>query len=434
MRELKAAIIGSGSTYTPELIEGFIEKQKSLNFQIIYLEDISREKLEITGNLAKRMLLSKGFKGKIVLTEDPDAAVSGADYIFAQIRAGEMAARIRDEKIPRKYGLLGQETTGAGGFMNALRTVPAMLDIARRIEKLAPNAWLINFSNPSGIVAEALLNHTRVKMLGLCNNFVNMSARIAKITGDAGFDYDYIGLNHLSWITSIRSGGKELLAKSGQSDDSQLPPDSVLRCIPGLENEKELFEAIPAIPCGYLNYFYLRDEQLEKCIKAERTRGEICVDLEKSLLEQYKNPDLKIKPPELAQRGGALYSTAAISVVDAIENDKNEFHAVNVKNAGTLSFMNDNDVIETKCLVNRSGAAPIAPAKFDNAYIIGMMQAVKAYEKLTVRAAVNGSRADALAALMVHPLIGDFRKAKAVLDDMIQANSDYLPKKLTGRN
>ena len=421
MRELKAAVIGAGSTYTPELIEGFIKRRESLNFQSFYLEDINREKLEITGALSERMLRSSGFKGKIVLTEDLDEALSGADYVFAQIRVGEMAARIRDEKIPLKYGLLGQETTGAGGFMNALRTVPVMLDMARRIEKLAPDAWLINFSNPSGIVAEALLNHTKVKMTGLCNCFINMHADIAKNLGRADFEYDYAGLNHLSWVTSVTIGGEEQLPRLLKSKNS------IMKNIPDFDFDKELLDAVPAIPSSYLSYFYLRNEQLLKYLKEEKTRGEVCVELEKSLMEQYKNPALSVKPKELEERGGALYSTAAVSVVDAIENDKNEFHVVNVKNGGALPFMEADDVVEIKCLVNSGGASPLPLKKPADPFIKGMMQAVKAYEKLTVRAATNGSRADALAALMVHPLIGDYRKAKAVLEEMIMANAEFLP-------
>jgi len=428
MRELKAAIIGAGSTYTPELIEGIITRRESLNFQTIYLMDINREKLETVGTLAERMLVSKGFKGRIVLSGDLDESVAGADYVFAQIRVGGMAARIRDEKIPLKHGLLGQETTGAGGFMNALRTVPVMLDIAHRIEALAPDAWLLNFSNPSGIVAEALLNHTNVKMVGLCNCFVNMHADIAKSLGTADFDYDYVGLNHLSWITSVTVDGESVLEKLMKSSGAKM------KNIPDLDYEDELLAAVPFIPSSYLSYFYLRDKQLEKCLKAEKTRGEVCVELEQSLMEKYKNPALKDKPTELAERGGALYSTAAVSVVDAIENDKNEYHVVGVKNNGAIPFMEDGDVVEVKCLVNRNGASPVKIAKLDGPhnpsfmFIKGLMQSVKAYEKLTVSAAINGSRSDALAALMVHPLIGDYHRAKAALDEMIGANAEYLPR------
>jgi len=421
MRKLKAAVIGAGSTYTPELIEGFIDRQERLDFQTFYLMDINREKLEVVGGLAKRMLLSKGFAGKIVLTDNLDETIADADYVFAQIRVGGMAARIRDEKIPLKHGLLGQETTGAGGFMKALRTIPVMLDVARRIEKLAPDAWLINFSNPSGIIAEALLNHTKIKMIGLCNCFINMHAGIAKSIGTTDFEYDYVGLNHLSWITSVKSGGKELLAELLKSSNVKM------KNIPDLDYDDELIETLPGIPSSYLSYYYLRDKQLKKCLNAEKTRGEICVELEKSLIEQYKNPDLNVKPKELAERGGALYSTAAVSVVDAIENDKNEYHVVNVKNTGAIPFMEDDDVVEAKCVVNRKGASPVKISNPVSPSIKGLMQAVKAYEKLTVSAAVNGNKADALAALMVHPLIGDYHKAHSALDEMIKANAEFLP-------
>jgi len=424
MRVLKAAIIGAGSTYTPELIEGFIVRQNSLNFQSFYLMDIDKDKLEIVGGLAKRMLEAKGFSGKVVLTSDLNEAIEGADYIFAQIRVGGLAARVLDEKIPLKYGLLGQETTGAGGFMKAIRTVPVMMDIARRIEKLAPNAWLINFSNTSGIVAQALLNHTNVKTIGLCNCFINMHAELVCTTGTNKFDYDYIGLNHLSWITSVTLKGENVLEKLGSSSGAKM------KNVPEVEYDDDLVEAIPAIPSSYLSYYYLRDEQVNNCKDAEKTRGEVCEELEESLLKQYADPNLQEKPKELEQRGGSLYSTAAVSVADAIENDKNEYHVVNVKNAGALSFLEDNDVIEAKCMVNKKGAVPAAIKTPDNPYIVGLMQAVKAYEKLTVRAALNGSRKDALAALMIHPLIGDYHKAKGVMDEMFKANENYIPKGL----
>lgn len=422
MRELKAAVIGAGSTYTPELIEGFINRRESLNFQSIYLMDINLEKLEIVGGLTKRMLAAKGFGGKVVLTQNLDEAIAGADYIFAQIRVGGMAARILDEKIPLKHGLLGQETTGIGGFMNALRTVPVMLDMAQRIEKLAPNAWLINFSNPSGIVAEAVLNYTDVKAIGLCNCFVNMQKAVSKMIGTSDFEYDYVGLNHLSWITSVTIGDEELLSGLGKSAGAVK-----MNNIPDVDYDDDLLAAVPGIPSYYLSYFYLRDEQLQKCLASEKTRGEICMELEQSLLRQYESPMLARKPEELAKRGGALYSTAAVSVADAIENDKNEYLVVDVKNDGVLPFMGGSDVIEAKCLVNRNGAVPVPVKKAVSPYIIGMMQAVKAYEKLTVKAAINGSRSDALAALMVHPLIGDYHKAKAALDEMLAANAKYLP-------
>jgi 6-phospho-beta-glucosidase len=296
--------------------------------------------------------------------------------------------------------------------------------MAQRIEKLAPDAWLINFSNPSGIVSEALMNHTKVKTVGLCNYFVNMHAEVAKNLGREDFEYEYIGLNHLSWITSVTIDGENVLKKLAKAASAKFIN------IPDVDYEDELLEAIPAIPSYYLSYFYMHEKQLESSKKAEKTRGEICVEIEDSLIEKYTNPDLNDKPKELEDRGGALYSTAAVSVVDAIENDKNEYHVVSVKNNGAIPYMADDDVVEIKCTVNRKGLFPVAISDPEFPYIKGLMQAVKAYEKLTVRAVMNGSKKDAIAALMVHPLIGDYHKAKAVLNEMLQANEKYLPKGL----
>nr|AGS52709.1 6-phospho-beta-glucosidase [uncultured bacterium contig00064] len=203
-----------------------------------------------------------------------------------------------------------------------------------------------------------------------------------------------------------------------------------MKNVPDVHYDRELLAAIPYIPSSYLSYFYLRDQQIKHCVEAEKTRGEVCEELEASLLKQYGDPNLKEKPKELSQRGGSLYSTAAVSVVDAIENDKNEYHVVNVKNNGALPFLEDSDVVEVKCNVNRKGAFPAAVKKPDSPYVIGLMQAVKAYEKLTVRAVINGSRADALAALMIHPLIGDYQKAKGVIDEMFEVNAAYVPAQL----
>lgn len=420
MRDLKIAIIGAGSTYTPELIEGIIQRKDVLSFKKIYFMDIDKNKLDIVGGLSMRMLKKADYDCETVLTDDLDESLKDADYVFAQIRVGRLDARVKDEQIPMKYGLLGQETTGIGGFMKALRTVPVIVDIAKRMEVLAPNAWLLNFSNPSGIVAQAVLDHTKTKMIGLCNCPINMVTDIAKAIGTSDYDYTYVGLNHLSWITSIIVDGKDVISEFKDSKAGQM------KNVPTVEYDMELQQAIPSVPSSYLSYFYLRDQQIEKS-KEGKCRGEVCKELEESLLEQYKNSELDIKPVELETRGGALYSTAAISLVDAIENDKNEYHVIDVKNHGSIPFMQDEDVVEVKCLVNREGVKPLPVEDVKHPYIIGMMQAVKAYEKLAVSAAMNGSRTDALAALMVHPLIGDYDKASKALNELIEAHKDFLP-------
>jgi 6-phospho-beta-glucosidase len=424
MPKFKAGIVGAGSTYTPELIDGVISRQESLPFDCIALMDVDEKRLETVGNLAKRQLTAGGFRGEIVLTTDLDRTLDGASFVFGQIRVGKMPARVRDERIPMKYGLLGQETTGAGGFMKALRTVPAIMEIAERMKRLsAKDAWLINFSNPSGIIAEAVLNHTDLNMIGLCNCAINMLKGVSDVIGTTAFDYEYVGLNHLSWITSVVKHGETenlVAALSGKAGAS-------MKNVPDIEYEPALLRAVPYIPSAYLSYYYTREEQVRKCRNEERTRGEICLELEETLLTQYADSSLSVKPLELEKRGGALYSTAAMSAADSIANDKRESHVVAAKNRGAVPFMDDDDIVEVRCELGRQGAVP-QPVTEYNGYIIGLMRAVKAYEKLTVRAALNGDRDAALAALMVHPLIGDYAKAKPMLDEMLEANKEYLPR------
>lgn len=431
MNNLKIAVIGAGSTYTPELMNGFIARNKQLKVDSFYMMDIDKEKTEIVTGLGKRMLEANGINSKVIITDSVEEAIEGADYILGQIRVGKLEARVKDEKIPLKYDLLGQETTGAGGFMKALRTIPVMMDIAKKIERLSPKAWLINFSNPSGIIAEALLNNTDVKMLGLCNAPINMINRAKEMLPEhtKKFDYDFVGLNHLFWLTALYADDKEILQNlflGGYKNNS-------LKNIPEVVYEEELLQAIKGLPVSYLNYYYFRDKMVQKCKDAEMTRGEECKLIEAELLELYKDTNLKEKPAVLDKRGGALYSEAAVSVVDAIENDKNEVHVVDVKNNGALSFMDKDDVIEAKCIINKNGAIPIKLTNFNNAHIIGLMQAVKAFEKLTVKAGIEGDYSAALGALLTHPLIGDYHKAKNLLDEMLKAHKEFLPQFFGGK-
>ncbi|MCL2637090.1 MAG: 6-phospho-beta-glucosidase [Oscillospiraceae bacterium] len=388
MQKLKAAVIGAGSTYTPELIEGFIEYKEALPFTEFSLMDIDEKRLEILGNLAKRQFKAAGLNCKVELITDLDRALDGVDFVFGQIRVGKMPARILDEKIPLKYNLLGQETTGAGGFLKALRTVPVIMDITERMKRLSEkDSWLINFSNPSGIIAEAVLNLTDVNMIGLCNAPINMLKDIKEQNGSVPPDFEYVGLNHLSWITSVE----------------------------------------PYYPSYYLAYFDKREEKVRECLEAEKTRGEICLELEEKLFKQFADESLCIKPPELAQRGGALYSTAALSSVDSIHNNKNEIHITAAKNKGAVPFMADDDVVEIKCRLGKNGIEPLPVSNY-NEHIISLMQKVKVYEKLAVQAALEGSREKALAALEAHPLIGAGENTKLLLNEMLEAHKQYLPK------
>ncbi len=425
MRNLKIAVIGAGSTYTPELIEGFIVRRETLDVESIYLMDIDKKKMGIVGALTERILRKNSMNCRVVMTEKLEEAIQGAHYVLSQVRVGKLDARISDEKIPLKYDMLGQETTGAGGFMKAMRTIPVIMNIVKTMEKLAPDAWLINFANPSGLVAEAVLNNTSIKMAGLCNCPTSMikDARDMVPADVREFDYDYVGLNHLSWITGVYADGRNILP---QLIENGLEI-TTMKNIQEMEFQKPLLKATGGIPSSYLNYYYFRDAQIRHCKEADKTRGEVCKELEKELLEMYEDVSLVDKPALLEQRGGAYYSTAAVSLIDALENDKNEYHIVNVRNEGALPFMDMDDVVEVKCLVNRNGIIPVEMKNFNNNMIIGLMKAVKAYEKLAARAGLSGDYDAALSALLVHPLIGDYNKAKPMLDEMLEANRNFLP-------
>ncbi|TFG93224.1 MAG: 6-phospho-beta-glucosidase [Candidatus Atribacteria bacterium] len=425
MKSFKIAIIGAGSTYTPELIDGFIKRKNELPVTSFYLMDIDERKLKIVGNFAQKMLDANDIKCKFVMTENLKTAVKDADFVLSQVRVGKLDARIKDEKIPLKHGLIGQETTGIGGFMKALRTIPVIMNIAEFIENYSPDAWLINFSNPSGIIAEALLNNTNIKMIGLCNTPIIMKREAIQRApeGVGNIRIDYVGLNHLSWITAIYCDGREIL--QGQLLEKFDFMD--MENIPKMDMDKELIKSIRSIPSSYLQYYYCREQQLKQMKEEKKCRGEVCLEIEEELLKLYQQAELIEKPAILDQRGGHLYSEVAVSLVSAIYNNKNEEHIVNVKNNGALDFMANDDVVEISCKVNKNGAAPLPLKNMDNDHIKDMMRIIKAYEKHTIRAGIYGDYHEALKALLIHPLVGDFRKAKDALDDLLEAHKEFLP-------
>ncbi len=423
MSNLKITIIGAGSTYTPELIEGVIERSANLPVTEIALMDIDQRKLDIVGGLCKRMIEKAGLKTEVTLTMDLNEALERADFVLSQIRVGKLACRILDEKIPLKYGFIGQETTGIGGFFKALRTIPALLNITKQMETICPDAWLINFSNPSGILAQALQNYTKIKTIGLCNVPINMIAGVEKALGETNLDIEYVGLNHLSYITGVKKEGKDLLSAAllqgvnGQG----------MKNIPLQGFSSELIQTIGAIPSSYLEYFYYHDDKLKHLMEEEKCRGEVCMDIEERLLTLYQDEDLSVKPKELENRGGARYSEAAISLVDAIYNDKQEVHVVNTLNQGALEFMAEDDSVEISAVIGKNGVTPIPIRGFKNKHIMELMQTVKAYERHTVEAAIHGDEAEAMQALLIHPLVGDYNKARACFNEMKQAHKIYLP-------
>ncbi len=423
MKHLKIAIIGAGSTYTPELMEGIINRYSSLPVTELVLMDIDERKLEIVGGLCRRMVEKAGLTMRFSLTMDLTEALRDADFVLAQIRVGKLPCRILDEKIPLKYGLIGQETTGIGGFFKALRTIPVLLEIAKQMEILCPQAWLINFSNPSGILAQALQNHTKIKSLGLCNVPINMFADVEQALGMSNLDIEYVGLNHLSFITGIKQEGRNLL----QDALVQGVQGQGMKNIPLQGFDSELIQTIGAIPSSYLEYFYFREDKLKHLMEEKQCRGEVCVEIEERLLELYKQEALADKPKELEKRGGARYSEAAMSLVDAIYNDKQELHVVNVLNQGALEFMAEDDTVEIAAVIGRDGATPIPINNFANEHIMELMQTVKAYERHTVKAAMEGDDDEAMKALLIHPLVGDYNKAKKCYEEMKLANQSYLP-------
>lgn len=420
---LKIAIIGSGSTYTPELIEGMIKRKDILPISELVLMDIDERKLNIVGKLCERMIEAAHMTCRVIMTQDLDEALLNADFVLGQIRVGKLPARVLDEQIPLKYDLIGQETCGIGGFFKAMRTIPVMLHIAERMKVLCPEAWLINFSNPAGIITEAILNHTDVKMLGLCNVPYNMFKSIRETLDLKQPDITYVGLNHLSWITAIEEEGTDYLKTAL---DMGLNSEA-MKNIPSSGFSKELIQMVGAIPSSYMEYYYFKEKKLKLVKESELTRGEKCIQIEEDLLKIYTDSELHTKPDLLSTRGGANYSEVAISLVDAIYNDKQEIHVVNLLNKGALDFMEDSDAIEVCAVIGKDGAKPITIRDFNNQHIIDYMRMVKAYERETVASAVSGDEDAAMRALLMNPLVGDYDAAHACFNELKEAHKAYLP-------
>lgn len=422
MKEITVAVIGSGSTYCPELVDGFLKAKDSLKLKKISFMDIDERKRTIVGDLCVRMLKNAGCDCEVVFTDDLDTSLQGADFVITQIRVGKLPCRHLDESIPKKYDLIGQETTGIGGFFKAQRTIPVIKHICDRIEAICPDAWLINFTNPSGIITEFVLNNTNVKNIGLCNVPIDMIDDVKEITGEDS-KITYVGLNHLSWITSIKKDGKELLPGLIESGFSP----KVMANIKDDGFSMDCLKTIQAIPSSYLQYYYCREAKLQHQRESDKTRAQVCMEIEEQLLEIYQNKEIVTKPALLDKRGGHKYSLAAVSLVDSIANDKRDVHVVNIKNNGTLPFMADDDVVEIAAVIGSDGATPVPITETINDHIIGLMRVVKTYEKYAVEAAITGSDEAALKGLLVHPLVGDWEKAQKCFEEMKEAHKEYLP-------
>lgn len=428
---LKLAIIGGGSSYTPELVEGVLKRLTSLPVKQIHFVDIEegKEKLDIICGLAKRMIAKVGADIEVTADCDRRAAIEGADFVMTQFRVGGLAARANDEKIPLKYDVIGQETTGPGGFAKALRTIPVILDICRDIEELSPNAWMLNFTNPAGLVSEAVNKYTKVKNIGLCNVPVSMQMMIADMMDcqPNEVQLEFAGLNHLVWVHKAWLNGEDIthtvLEKVGDGANFSM------KNIWEEPWDPTFLKALNAIPCPYHRYFYQTDAMLaeEKLSAAEKgTRAEQVMQTEAELFELYQQPSLDHKPSQLEERGGAYYSDASLNLVDAIYNNRNSLHVVNVPNNGAINGLPDDAVIECTAVVGPWGAKPLAVGEL-SPNVKGLLHQVKAYEQLTIEAAVHGSYEQGLMALANNPLVPDIGRAKSIFDEILQQNRHYLP-------
>jgi 6-phospho-beta-glucosidase len=417
---VKIAVVGGGSTYTPELVDGLARRADRLSIDELVLLDPNLERLAPVSGLARRMLDRIGWSGRLVATSDRAAALEGADFVVLQLRVGGQAARHVDETLPHRFGILGQETTGPGGFAKALRTVPVVLDLAEEsARRAAPGAWIIDFTNPVGIVTQALLD-SGARAIGLCNVAIGLQRRLAAQFGvePERVALEHVGLNHLTWERAVRVDGVDRLPEMLDRDPAQLADEVGLPV--------DLVRELRAIPSYYLRYYYCRDEVLAEQLEGQ-SRAEQVMEIERGLLEMYRDPTLDEKPKLLEKRGGAFYSEAAAQLMASLHADTGDVQVVNVLNGGALPDLPAGAVVEVPARIDRNGAhpdplAPLAPE------MRGLVQAVKAYEDLAVRAAISGDRRIAGKALLAHPLVGRFSVAGPLLDALLEANRAYLPR------
>jgi 6-phospho-beta-glucosidase len=409
---VKVAVIGAGSTYTPELVSGLARERDRIDVASLVLHDIAPERLEVVGGLAGRMLARQGFEGRLELTGDLDRALDGADFVLVQIRVGGQAARLSDETFPLACGCIGQETTGAGGFAKALRTVPVVLEIAEHVaRRAAPGAWIVDFTNPVGIVTRALLDHGH-RAVGLCNVAIGFQRRFAGWLGvePERIVVDQVGLNHLTWVRAARLDGEDVLGDLLAAHGDELAE--------GLEVPRRLLDELGAVPSYYLRYFYAHDRVLAEQ-RDGVPRASVVADIERRLLDMYRDPALDEKPALLEQRGGAYYSEAATGIVASLAGGHDAVHVVDVRNEGTLAGLADDDVVELPALVRREGPVPL-PQPPLAPELLGLVQHVAAYERLAGAAALSGDPIVARKALLAHPLIGQDDMAGDLLERLLE--------------
>jgi 6-phospho-beta-glucosidase len=401
---MKVAVIGGGSTYTPELVSGL----SRLDVDEFVLQDIDAERREVVGGLARRMLDRQGFKGSLEVIDDLDRAVDGADFVLVQIRVGGQSARLADETFPLPCGCIGQETTGAGGLAKALRTVPVVLEIAERARELS-DAWIVDFTNPVGIVTRALLDHGQ-RAIGLCNVAIGFQRQWAAAFGvePARVVVDQVGLNHLTWVRRVLLDGRDVLPRVLAEHGDSLAE--------ALGLPRRLLDELGVVPSYYLRYFYVHDQVLDEQLDGV-PRAATVAEIERELLQLYRDPSLTEKPSLLERRGGAFYSEAALGLVASLVSGDGAVHEVDVRNEGTLAGLADDDVVEVPARVTQAGAQPLEQPPLAPE-LLGLTQHVAAYERLALQAALSRDPVDVKKALLAHPLIGQYPIAEQLLERM----------------
>lgn len=434
-KSLKIVTIGGGSSYTPELVEGFINRYNSLPISELWLVDIEegREKLEIVGALAKRMVKKAKLPMKIILSYDRREALKDADFVTTQMRVGRLQARILDERIPLQHGMIGQETNGAGGMFKAFRTIPVILDIVKDMQELCPDAWLINFTNPAGIITEAILRYTNFKKaIGLCNVPVNMVSGFANMLNAKEEDVtmEIQGVNHFIFATNVFVNGKSCFDKLLHLYAHLKEEDTIqMKNFVSLPYSPSFIKGLQAIPCPYHNYYFFTKEQLEEELQQLNTgtvRGEVVSETEKELFALYSKEELNKKPEQLAKRGGAKYSDAACNLIHSIYNNTGDIQYVDVKNNGAILDLSAESAVEVACRITSDGPQPIVTGNL-KLPISGYIHMIKTFERMVVEAAVEGSREKAVAALNLNPLCLSDSLANIVVDELLKAHKQYLP-------
>jgi 6-phospho-beta-glucosidase len=417
---LKIAVVGGASTYTPELVQGFATREDRLPVEELVLLDPDRERLEVVGGLAGRMLGRAGWGGRLVLTGRREEALDGADFVVVQLRVGGQAMRLADETLPLEFGCVGQETTGPGGFAKALRTVPVVVELAEETaRRAAPGAWFVDFTNPVGIVTQALLDQGH-RAIGLCNSAIGFQRHFAAHFGVPAerVELEHVGLNHLTWERAVRVDGVDRLPELLEDQADEIGADVGVPAA--------LLRTLRAIPSHYLRYYYATSEVLDEQ-RRRPSRAEQVMAIERELLELYRDPGLDTKPELLERRGGAFYSEAAAALIASLHAGTGDLQVVDVRNDGAIPDLPDDAVVEVPARVDAAGARPLPQAPLAPE-LLGLVQQAKAYEHLAVQAALSGDRAVALKALLANPLVREYRVAVPLLQALLEKSRPYLPR------